>query len=158
MYSRITASSRPTVVTKQLTQYREFDASPEFHFLAAVAIALDDKPDIETARAYLDSAEAASGAGQVLPLAGMRALLASRSVQPPNVPDDLLVAEIAQHREAAQHNIVDLYFMGWGEVVAEKLLGQPVDPLPTRPELRNVANTVRISDFGRRVGQLTSPP
>ncbi|MBP7571941.1 MAG: protein kinase, partial [Acidobacteria bacterium] len=97
-----------------------FDAySPELAFLRGLAEALRPGPDLALAERFLDKAEAGKGAGQTLPFHSLRAYLDVLAGKPPRGLDQLEPELQAQH-DAARENLVDLYFVPWGEALAAR--------------------------------------
>jgi hypothetical protein len=93
------------------------DPGPELDFLRALALALDSPPRVEQALRKLAVASESKGVGQALPFVPLEAYLDRLGGR--RVPRDAeIAASLADQRASARENLVDLYWLPWGEALA----------------------------------------
>jgi tetratricopeptide (TPR) repeat protein len=89
-------------------------AAADVAFYRAIAEALRSTPDIAAAGAHLETARAGHGDGHYFPFKALEAYLAVLENRTPDA-FPALDAELADQRRAARENVLDWYFVPWGE-------------------------------------------
>lgn len=126
-------------------------SSPDLSFLEATARALQG--DAEGALDALELAEEGQGDGYALPFALLRMFIAANDGA--SADRATVLAQLEVQRAAAKGSIVDLYYLGWSERLAETLIGA-VDR-PTRPDLRRAVDSFNRSLLAGRMRLVQNP-